>query len=271
MRRVLIILGCCLSVALGAGAAILAFPEITEKIITWTCDDHRPSDRCLLRMRAMGHIWSRKKDLARAEYWYAKSASHGDIESFFHLGWIFQHRAVEAAADEGGSLISHADFQPNYDHSQALFAKAKNAYRTAANAGFAPAINNFGELLGQQHIDAPQNPTADEDRFEWILRAANAGNPVAAINVSIAYMSGRGVGAHNGEAARWSRWTPGMGNARDLDSPTLERTSLFGSPIAREFAARIRHAAESNEPFVANFQPLQPDPRAPTLVGTSNN
>jgi hypothetical protein len=63
MRKFLIALACVVVLLVGGGALLMS-PVFMEKSIEWTCG--KPTPRCVVRMRAMGHVWSLKGNLPRA-------------------------------------------------------------------------------------------------------------------------------------------------------------------------------------------------------------
>lgn len=264
MHRILVPIAAFAVLSVAAVTAVLTVPQLSEISIAWTCSANHPTEACLTRMRAMGHVWSRKSDLARAESWYARAAEHGDAASMFHLAWLYEEagRAESQAvirstsnAASGGGLTEGPDALP-----QGNFYRAADWYRKAAEQGFAPAMNNLGELY-LAGMGVPRDAAA---AFQWHLAGARAGNPVAAINTALDFRLGRGVAANAAEAERWSAWTARRGTT-DLGDLTLERTKLFGVGIPAKERALIRAAADQNVTVATALKPLQADPRAPTF------
>lgn len=116
-------------------------------------------------------------------------------------------------------------------------------FQMSADLGFAPAMNN----LGQMYAFGIGTDVDKEKAFEWYLRAAKAGNPVAMANVRIAYAKGEGVPQDAAEAEKWKRLSLRNTNETDLAYPTLERTLLYGNPITPEQAKQFRAAAQKGE------------------------
>jgi hypothetical protein len=70
MRRILVAFTVLAVLSVVAVTTVLTVPQVVEKTIEWTCSLAQPTETCQVRMRVMGHLWSRKGDLARAELWY---------------------------------------------------------------------------------------------------------------------------------------------------------------------------------------------------------
>lgn len=160
MRKALIILGSIAAIAV-LGFFTITSPRVMEKNIAWSCQV--PTERCLVRMRGMGHVWSSKDNLDRAAHWYQRAAEAGDPAAMFHLGWIFEARGSH---DVQAFITALAKAQaPGADYDRALaretagqkrpgddillgseeprlsrqnFETAAHWYRRAADAGFAP-------------------------------------------------------------------------------------------------------------------------------------
>lgn len=268
MWRMFKLVGAIVVAAVAFAAAVLLVPQITETVIRLTCSQDRPSKTCIVRMRAMGDVWALKGNLLRAQQWYAKAADHGDLVAAFDLGWAYEQTAAANLAD----LVkqSASGLEPTR-LSKPDFNLAATAYRKAAERGFAPAMNNLGQLYSNGVFGpaGPGSPLLDEG-FRWMLRAAEAGNPVAAMNVSLAYREGRGVARDAAKASHWATWTAEKTEPHDLSEPTLSRTNLFGMPLPPELRAHIRASAKAAQPVTTNFRPLQPDPRLPTFGSVSS-
>jgi hypothetical protein len=267
MRRILVV---CVVVAVMSVAAVtvlLNVPQIMEKSIEWTCSLTHPTDSCLVRMRAMGHVWSRKGDLARAEFWYARAAEGGDAAAMFHLAWVYEkageadrRAAMSAAADAARAGVPMQGPAAGDQMPQGNFFRAADWYRKAAEKGFAPAMNNLGELY-LAGAGVPQDPAA---AFYWHLAGARAGNPVAAINTAVDFGMGRGVGADLAEAEKWRRLTKKPA-ATDLDDLTLERTKMFGAGVPSRERALLRAAADQKVQVTTEITPLKADLNMPTF------
>lgn len=87
MRKFLIALACVVVLLVGGGALVMS-PWFMEKSIEWTCG--KPSPRCFVRLRPMGHVWSLKDNLPRAQIWYERAALGGDVPAMFQLGWFYE-------------------------------------------------------------------------------------------------------------------------------------------------------------------------------------
>lgn len=118
----------------GGVAVHLATPPFLEFTIRRDCPLSDPSEACLTRMRATGHVWSRRSDLEHAKYWYGCAAEHGNPVAMFHLAWIHEELALrdgaefagqeagsdfelalawyQRSADRGAGLPSPSDFHP---------------------------------------------------------------------------------------------------------------------------------------------------------------
>jgi hypothetical protein len=267
MRKFFVILG---SVVIAVALAFFAVtsPWVMEKSIEWTCKE--PTERCIVRMRGMGHVWSHKDNLDRAAHWYRLAAEAGDPAAMFHLGWTFEGHgmgdiksfiAALAKARGADDADDQATEEPRL--SRQSFESAADWYRRAADAGFAPAMNNLGDLYGLGRLGKSDPQTA----FQWHLAAARAGNPVGAFNVSLAYREGRGVARDIAEADRWARWSPVRFQDRDLSNPTLARTHFFGDTLAEPMRHKLQAVARSGPPAYAvlELKPMKPDPRLPTF------
>ena len=224
-----------------------------EARIDWSCSEANPDPGCLTRMRAMGHVWSSMGNLERAKRWYEAAAEHGDAVAMFHLGWVYDIQArqeinafyqqsagrfrASAPAEAAGELVPPmaADAAPIADK----VAHASEWYHKAANLGFAPAMNNLGQLyfIG---LDRSENMVV---AVEWYVKAARAGNPAGSWNSMLAYSSGSGVRADLKEVQRWSAWSSQYTDAADLAWPTLERTTVMGSFLPARTIALLRSAS----------------------------
>lgn len=231
--------------------AVVTYPEIAEKFIENTCSMTAPSEGCSHRMIAMGHTWSLKGNLGRARLWYTRVANLGEPAAMFHLAWTYQKQGYEGLVSSDGGT----DSVPLKNNGLDL---AMDWYRKAAEKGFAPAMNNLGEL----YLFGPQRDV--RAAFNWHLLAAQAGNPVAAVNVSLAYRIGMGVQLDKAVAKKWAAAIP-KNNSPDLGDTTLERTTLYGSSIPARLRSVIRNAAASGQAVAVDFAPLKPAAGLPTF------
>jgi hypothetical protein len=272
--------------------AVLLSPPAGELSIALTCRMEPPTPGCVERMRAMGHVWAQLGWMSRAIKWYGRAASEGDdTAAYFHLGWAYEQRgyrqilpkmqAHEKAVEEAAAKVE-AELKAQVDRGVTSMAElkvpempaipdpnvredfelAESAYRKAAERGFAPAMNNLGQL----YTGGVFGSTRRADGAQWILRAAEAGNPLGAINASLLYTDGMGVPRDTAQAARWGRWTGENTDRRDLAYPTLEHTTMVLSGTSeRPLVWQIRKTVETREPLNVTFRPMQPDPRLPTF------
>ena len=127
----------------------------------------------------------------------------------------------------------------------------------SADKGFAPAMNNLGQLYANG-LGIQQDWTR---AHEWSLKAADAGNPIGAMNAFIISANPDYKGTHPTNLP--SSVDPGKSNATDLLEPTLERTELFGLPLNAERREAIRQAARSNVPLDITIGSLQADASVP--------
>ncbi len=268
VRRILLIAGILFGLVVVFFGAEFLFPQIVEAELKLTCPMTAPSANCQVRMVSMGHVWALRGNLARAAVWYSRAAEAGNPAAMFHLAWAHEQRGyhgfkatLRAPADPDGATA----FKEGPDRSvEALrgagFQLAAKWYRKSADQGFAPAMNNLGELylagvLGRRDV---------EEAFRWHLAAARAGNPIAAANVSLDYRMGRGVAVDEGQAREWATFLPRKG-APDLGYLTLRRTEMMGSPVDDHTRHIIVASAEKGLPVTINFKPLRPDPPLPTF------
>lgn len=267
MRKFRAIAGSLIPVALCMAGIILASPWMAEKTLEQDCSQPEPSDLCLARMRSMGHLWSQVDEMDKAKTWYRRAADHGDAVAMFHLAWVYQEFASK---DHAAYLERLAALRSQEFRDPAALAAARERpdeinselaegwYRKSAEKGFAPAMNNLGQMLlngPHRNIDAA---------FEWHMDAAKAGNPVGSWNVPIAYMAGHGVVGDPVEALKWSTWTPRPDRREDLFEPTLQRTILFGSTLPADRRVLLRAAADVGEPVTFTARPLKPSAAVPT-------
>lgn len=261
MRRIIIIVAAVLALS-GAGIFFLLSPTVLEWRLEYACADMTQS--CAIRARALGHVWAQKGETERAMHWYRKAAEAGDPKSMFHLGWMIEQQAVDiynARAWEAAALGQTAGIRsalrPQFD-------QAASWYRRAAEKGFAPAMNNLGQIHARG-LNGSRNP---QMAAYYYRLAAQAGNPVAGFNLSLALLTGDGVAQNGAEALRLMEWSPGRKySAADLQSPTLERTRFNGGMLAAGLREKLRHVAEAGPPATAkmDMRPLRPVSSLPTF------
>lgn len=270
MRKVLIAVAGGVVAVLGGSYAFLTSPTLTEKSIEWTCGTVTP--RCIVRMRAMGHVWSKVDDMPRAKRWYELAAAAGDPAAMFHLAWMFEQAGHHDIKATFRSIAEHrqsgADgLEPTVPRTN--FFAAEQWYRRAADRGFAPAMNNLGQL----YLDGLIGKRDPAGAFRWHLAAAKLGNYPGSLNVSMAYRSGDGVARDPAEADRWATWkAPANVNKNaGIGDITLSRSGVFGSTMPPRERAGVRIAAERREPLTMTLAPLRPDPSLPTFRQVQQN
>jgi TPR repeat protein len=285
--------------------AVLLSPPFGELSLVLTCRMEPPTPACVARMRAMGHVWTELRWLGRAIYWYERAAASGNPVAFFDLGWAYERRGqttvvsrildydkkleaavardqarlkklvddrIKAAVEAGRSPAEVQITDEDLKQLEATkipeprlrddFERAEVAYRKAAELGFAPAMNNLGQIL----LSGAFGSARRSEGVPWLVRAAEAGNPVGAINLSLVYTDGMTVPRDLAQAERWSHWTDKITDPRDLRSPTLERTNMvLAGTLERPLVAAIRAKAKTKEELTVTFKPLPPDPRVPTF------
>jgi Sel1 repeat-containing protein len=264
MRRVLISIAAVLGLFVAAFGALALFPQISEKIIEVTCSMTDPDQGCRRRMVAMGHTWSIKGEFERAREWYARVADLGEPDAMFHLAWAYQMAAYGDLKQSLRDFKNSGNDDPSDRVRNALrsgnFKNAATWYRNAAEIGFAPAMNNLGDLaasglLGNQDM---------QEAFAWYLAAARAGNPVGAMNVALAYRIGQGVARDEAEAQQWANFVPAI-DSPDLRDFTLARTTLHGSNLEAPVRSSIRNAAAEHKAIAVTYEPMKPNARIPTF------
>lgn len=253
MRKLLIIIS-SISVIVFAlystkGWTSLWVLEWIEKKLEADCPSPPFNDSCITRMRATGHSWSSNGDLVKAKKWYQIAADNGDISAMFHLGWIYQELAFEGRENHENNtdeLTKKREFAATMEY-------AMEWYQKSAENGFAPAMNNLGQL----YLHGNGKIQNEAEAFKWHLAAAKAGNPVGAWNVMIAYNAGQGVEVDTIEAKKWQLWNPKNSNPKDISSPTLERTILFGTKLPPQEVAYIKKAAKEGVNLDLLLTPLE--------------
>lgn len=227
---------------------------LTEKNLESACSDGTsPSATCLVRMRAMGNFWSAQGNIDRAERWYLIAANNGDEIAMFHLGWLYHLRAVGTTRSWIGDSI-----EPKRIFA-AKMALASKWYERSSEKGFAPAMNNLGQL----YLHGNGKVQDKVEAFKWTLAAAKAGNPVAAWNLAL---WGGGTPMMSPEEAKeWLVWDSTKVDPRDLLFPILDRTMLFGSELPQREKFAVRAAARQGTPVKLELTPLKPYPRLPVF------
>lgn len=274
MRRILWVAVVLVGLVAAGFGALLVFLQISEKAIEWTCSPTEPDKTCQNRMVAMGHTWSLKGNVERATIWYARAAQRHHPAALFHLGWALEEGGIAELKDLlrqiGDPNNALAEMIETENNPRALsnshFEAAAKAYRMSADQGFAPAMNNLAELYFAGVLGGKRA----EEAFRLHLSAARAGNPIAAMNVSLDYRTGRGVAVDPAEAEKWATVVPRDGSP-DLGTLTMRRTRLQGMPADPRVIAGIQAAAERHEPVTMTLKPMTPDPRLPTFRQVQDN
>lgn len=261
--------------------AWIASPFPTEIILPLACPE--PTQDCLVRYRAAGHVWSNRGDYEGAQKWYRLSADAGDPAAMFHLAWTYEQKGFASLKKAGvawdnafneeklsvrirrflTNLFSKEDMEAEIaahtEDMQSNFAAASRWYEQAALKGFAPAMNNLG-LLYANGLGVPKQDW--NKAYEWSRKAADAGNPIGAMNAFIISANPDYKGAHPDSLS--TTIDPGRSNAADLLYPTLERTELYGGLKEGE-PYGLRQAAEENMPFEVTIRRPQVDASLPTF------
>lgn len=259
--RKLAVFGGFLGLVVAAAVVALTDPWVGEKVLQWRCPQATPE--CQIRMRALAHMWSGKENWERARYWYARPAEAGDAASMFHMGWL-EERDVEGVIGSTTRLTPRfPEMAPPPEKIEAVkkLTLAFDWYRRSAEKGYAPAMNNLGQL----YFHGRGTSRDLGEAFRWHMRAANAGNPIGAMNVSFAYRVGAGVLRDPAEAEKWSRWTA-KPDAPGLTEPTLGRTHLLGMTLPADRRTLVRAAAKQGVPVGLQVKPLTPSPEIPTFA-----
>ena len=246
-----------------------ALPWVSGWWVAWQCSGGTAAESCPARIRAMGHTWAARDDLDRAGSWYLRGARAGDTEAMFHIGWVYHQIALRLQREDVQRRLARHMALPSADpnlHLSSLetqdadmrkYAEAAIAwYRKSAESGFAPAMNNLGLMVSLGLDGQPDEAEA----FRCYLAAAEAGNPIASMNLMLAYLSGRGTARDPQAAVKWSLWRPTQGLTDDLKSPTLRRTLLVGSPERpSRVEDKLRTAAQTGQPLVLGISPRESD------------
>ncbi len=236
---------------IAAVTVYIAIPPFLEVMIGWDCPLSDPDEACQTRMRAVGHVQSKRGNLERAKYWYGRVAEQGNPIAMFHLAWVHEELALG-----DGEAMPGQEARSNLELAMAW-------YQRSADYGFAPSMNNIGQMYQSGRAGRQDHDTA----LGWHIAAARAGNPVGRLNVAMTYAAGHGVARDPLEAADWTTWTPNADHAADLLEPTLARTRLFGSPLPAEDRERLRAGAKAGAPvqMTITMRPLAADPSLPAF------
>jgi hypothetical protein len=261
VRKLIVIVVAVLALS-GAGAYAFLSPKVLEWRVEQACSEMTES--CTTRARALAHLWAYQGENERAVHWYRRAAEAGDAASMFHLAWMMEQQVIEAYHVKAWEAAALGQTTGLRSEMRAQFDQATSWYRRAAEKGFAPAMNNLGQVYARG-LNGSRNP---QMAAHYYRMAAQAGNPVAGFNLSMAHLAGDGVAQNSAEALKLMEWSPGRKyNAGDLQRPTLERTRFNGGMLAEGLRQRLRSAAESGPPATAKmeFRPLQPVSSLPTF------
>lgn len=218
---------------LGGTIYAVGFDTFLGKLVRIQCIHFYSTDSCPQRALNAGHrlFANGKQREATYAYYEIVAISHNPIRSLgqFHFAWGNLYLISELLSQNIAS-----QYEDNW--TQEMFT---NLFM-AAQEGFAPAMNN----LGQIYYFGIGTPVDKAKAFKWHLAAAKAGNPVAALNVSSAYLRGDGVEQSIVEAEKWAKLDFSHTNNGDLESPTIERTLLLGNSLSEAEISSMRKAAE---------------------------
>lgn len=283
-------LGGIAKILIGLGALalalILAPPILAEVTLPFVC--RQPDSSCLVRYRALGHVWSSYGLTSRAQRWYEEGAEAGDPIAMFHLAWTYQNESEDRAmetlhelAREGTGKAWAERWQervtenllsaPRHKRGEGIdlptvleaFDRAAHAvnpeltlalkwYGRAAQKGFTPAVNNLAVLYYNGIAGMKDSDAAGA----LLYGAAETSNPVATANFE--YIDEKSDAS---ERQAWRRTVnyPAKSDAADLLNPTLDRTLYLKG------AAPGKKRLVPENPPVQGLQPLTPDPSIPTF------
>jgi hypothetical protein len=212
-------------------------------------------------------VWSRKGDMEKARFWYTQPAERGDPAAMFHLAWTYDQAVPDDFDTRYNRKIERREAaargapQPGIPASEkADIEMAKKWYEKSADRGFAPAMNNLGEIYRYGIGGRGDQPLG----FDLLMKAARTGNPVARLNVSLSYLAGMGVEMDGAEAAKWRTWTRSAKIMPDLDEPTFSRTKLYGGNLPEWERNNELASSEYLAPTAKNPRPSRAHPEALT-------
>ncbi len=271
MRLFLWIAGSVTGLAIAAAVVFIAIPQAQEKYLEMTCSMTAPDAACQNDLVRMGHVWSERSQFERAIPWYARAAEAGDAAAMFHLAWTYQRIGInEPTAGQPDRLVSvfgahghmagDAQEPPTQPAAPSSTEQAAYWYRKAAQQGYAPAMNNLGQL----YLFGVLGARDFQEAMRWHLAAARAGNPIAALNVSLAYRTGMGVPVDVTQARQWASLHVDQ-NSPDLEPVTLSRTLVYGSSVGAKIGATLRSAGALGEQIESSIDPLQPSAGMPSF------
>jgi TPR repeat protein len=224
----------------GFGIWMLLVPLVPGASIKASC--HEPlTQSCIDQIQALGDDFAAKGQLDDAASWYGWSAKGGDKVAMFKLGGVNYVRAV----DDSGRR-AHAVFVANEEGRRAVVtelsgfpaATACGWFRRAADLGYAPAMNNVGECY-LHGIGFTRSGLA---AYQWHLAAAQAGNPVAAVNLVQDYKQGLSGKDDSASVAPLVAKRFDQMNRPDLDDKILRYTLRGGVQVSPEERDMMRQA-----------------------------
>lgn len=128
-----------------------------------------------------------KIDHSQGEKWFARAARHHDPEGEFDMGLI------------ESSVADHA-----HD-----FARAAAYFRSAAEAGYVPAMHSLGLLLMRR----PELARKPDEAGTMLLKAAQAGFWRSSVLLGVMARDGKGRAVDEAEAFRWFLIAAGQGGS----------------------------------------------------------
>ena len=265
--------------------ALTFSPQLSEEMLEWDCPEAEasPSEDCLKRIRAAGHVRSQLSHMPEAERFYLRGANAGDPIAMFHLAWVYEELASEFVKDRARQIAKQLSEERSSkkpaqyrDQAESLSMLKKLAlvseygaysdqavywYKKSADLGFAPSMNNLAQIYAMNPLRKPQYNAA----LRLHKKAAKAGNPIAHWNIGMTYASGRGMKADPRKAEKWWTWKPGEHDTAQFASPTLERTRLFGRRIPQKYVSELRHNAANDLPVTVKPRKLRPSGTMPNF------
>jgi len=174
------------------------------------------------------------RDLAKALYWYRRSAEAGHAEAQNNVGAKYtlgegvpQDHAMALSwylkAATQGDRTAEYNLGVMYTEGTGVAkdpVEAVKWYRRAADKGLANAQNN----LGAMYLDGRGVPQNSVEAVKWYARAAVQGMGSAATNLGVVYLEGKGLPSDVVQAYRWLLIAASMGDGRARDAlPAVER------------------------------------------------
>lgn len=238
------------------------FGWLAEQKLQRDCPADPPDDSCIPRLRGMGHYWSTRGELPRSIGWYERAAKAGDKNAMFHLAWVHEQLANSAKMREKNS----AGGEKNRIYFDEM-GKAITWYYKSADLGFAPAMNNLGQLYlrGTGRLEDPV------EAFQWHSDAMQAGNPVGRWNLIHTYYGGERKKLNVPETEYITWWDPKETKQEDVESPTLERTVLAGKNLSDFYVRIVRRTMREGKPMQMKLAPAKRRDPAPQRSDDRNH